>query len=40
MIIFDKIRDNKKFNSLDELKGQIKIDIITIKNIKDYVLTF
>lgn len=40
VIIFDKIRDNKKFDSLDELKNQIKIDIITIKNIKDYVLTF
>lgn len=40
VIIFDKIRDNKKFESLEELKNQIKIDIITIKNIKDYVLTF
>ncbi len=40
VIIFDKIRDNKKFESLDELKYQIKIDIMTIKNIKDYVLTF
>lgn len=40
VIVFDKIRDNKKFESLDELKNQIKIDIITIKNIKDYVLTF
>jgi len=40
VIIFDKIRDNKKFESLEELKQQIKIDIITIKNLKDYVLTF
>lgn len=40
IIIFDKIRDNKKFKSEKELKEQIKIDIITIKNLKDYVLTF
>lgn len=40
IIIFDKIRSNKKFKSEDELKQQIKIDIITIKNLKDYVLTF
>mgnify|MGYP001942549341 CR=1 FL=1 len=40
VIIFDKIRNNKMFSSESELKQQIKIDIITIKNLKDYVLTF
>jgi riboflavin kinase/FMN adenylyltransferase len=40
VILFDKIRNNKMFSSEEELKQQIKIDIITIKNLKDYVLTF
>ncbi|MCP4524180.1 MAG: adenylyltransferase/cytidyltransferase family protein [Candidatus Gracilibacteria bacterium] len=40
VILFDKIRENKKFDSLGELEEQIKIDIFTIQNIKDYVLTF
>lgn len=40
IILFDKIRENRKFDSEEELKKQIKIDIVTIKNIKDYVLTF
>jgi FAD synthase len=40
VIIFDKIRDNRKFDSEKDLKEQIKIDVVTIKNLKDYVLTF
>ncbi|MCP4524250.1 MAG: adenylyltransferase/cytidyltransferase family protein [Candidatus Gracilibacteria bacterium] len=40
IIIFEKIRENMNFSSLGELKDQIKNDIITIKNLKDYVLTF
>ena len=40
IIIHEKIRDNKKFDSFDELKKQIKEDIIIIKKRQDYVLTF
>ena len=40
VIIFDKIRDNRNFDSEKDLKEQIKIDVVTIKNLKDYVLTF
>ena len=40
VIIHEKIRDNKKFDSIDELKNQITKDIEYIKNIEDYVLTF
>lgn len=38
--IFDKIRNNKYFQNIDELKKQISIDIKKVKNIKNYVLTF
>jgi FAD synthase len=38
--LFDKIRENRKFKSVKNLKEQIRIDIATIKNLKDYVLTF
>ena len=40
IIIHEKIRENKKFDSLIELKNQIKEDIKIIKKIQDYVLTF
>jgi len=39
MILY-KIRENKKFNNLDDLKEQIKKDIESVKMKKDYVLTF
>jgi len=40
VILLKKIRDNKKFNSLDELVEQIQKDKITCKNISIPVLTF
>lgn len=40
VILLYKIRDNKKFDSLDDLIAQIKTDIETAKNKTDYVLTF
>lgn len=40
IMILYKIRENKKFNSLDELKKQIKKDIEFVKSNNDYVLTF
>lgn len=40
VILLYKIRDNKKFDSLDDLVAQIKTDIETAKNKTDYVLTF
>lgn len=40
IIILEKIRDNIKINSLDELKILIESDIIKINNIKNTVLTF
>lgn len=36
----DKIRDNKKFSSLEDLKEQIKLDTKAIKEKQNYVLTF
>lgn len=36
----EKIRDNIKFNSLNELKSQIKEDTKKIKEKRNYVLTF
>lgn len=38
--IFDKIRNNKKFKNIEELKKQINNDIEKVKDIKHYVLTF
>lgn len=40
IMILYKIRENKKFNNLDDLKEQIKKDIESVKMKKDYVLTF
>lgn len=38
--IFEKIRNNKKFDNFEELKSQINFDIKKVKEIKNYVLTF
>ncbi len=40
IILLKKIRDNRKFNSLDELVKQIEKDKITCKNLSLPVLTF
>ncbi len=40
VILLYKMRDNKKFDSLDSLIAQIKTDIEAAKNQTDYVLTF
>jgi len=40
IILLKKIRDNRKFNSLDELVSQIEKDKVTCKNISLPVLTF
>ena len=40
VILLYKLRDNKKFDSLDDLVTQIKTDIEAAKNKTDYVLTF
>lgn len=40
IIIHEKIRDNKKFDSLNDLVKQIKKDIKQVKSSKSYVLTF
>lgn len=40
VFILKKIRDNKKFENLDELKKQISSDIIDAKNKKIRVITF
>lgn len=40
IILIEKIRENKKFENLEELKKQIKDDIIKIKNTNNYGLTF
>lgn len=40
IIVLEKIRDNKKFNSLDEIKSQIQKDIQDAKKIKNIVLSF
>lgn len=40
IIILEKIRDNKKFSSLEELKNAIQNDVKTAKNSKNIVMTF
>lgn len=40
IMILYKIRENKKFNNLDELKQQINKDVEFAKSNNDYVLTF
>lgn len=40
IIFFQKIRENKKFDSLQDLKENIKKDIENIKSIENIVLTF
>lgn len=40
IVILYKIRENKKFDSLDELKKQIQKDIDYIKSNTDFVITF
>lgn len=40
VMILYKIRDNKKFKDLEELKNQIKKDVDFVKKTNDYVLTF
>jgi len=40
VILLYKLRDNKEFDSLDDLVSQIKKDIEMAKNKTDYVLTF
>lgn len=40
IMVLYKIRENKKFDNLDELKNQIKKDIEFVKSANDYVLTF
>jgi FAD synthase len=40
IIIFYKIRDNIKFNNLDELKKEISQDLEYVKKNPDYILTF
>jgi FAD synthase len=35
-----KIRENIKFENLEQLKNQIKIDVNFAKKTNDYILTF
>ncbi len=40
IVLLKKLRENKKFNSTDELRAQIQKDVELVKRHKDYVLTF
>ncbi len=40
IIVLEKIRENKKFSSIEELKKQIELDIEKIKSKISYVVTF
>ncbi len=40
IVVLEKIRDNKKFDSIDDLKKQIGSDIKIIKSKTNYVITF